>query len=327
MSRLAHPAVRPEWLALHQEPVIDPEAPIIDAHHHLYDRTGARYLAADYFADLDSGHNIIASVLVQARGFYRTSGPETLYPVGETDYAAQTKDVTRCAAIIGHADLTAPDVAQLLDAHLAAGQGLFRGVRHILAWDRDASLLNPAYPTTEDLSATPAFRRGFALLDAMGLSFDAWMHFHQLPRLLALARAFPRVPIVVNHCGGIIGVQAPRDQVFPVWRAAMADLATCPNVTVKLGGLGMALTGFGFDRRAKPPSSADLARAFSPWVGACIDLFGPSRCMAESNFPVDKGSYAYATYWNAIKRLIPPNDRHAVLCATAARVYRIPIGA
>lgn len=334
-ARLAHPPVRPDWLALDREEVIDPDQPVIDAHHHLFDRPGNRYLAADYAADLRSGHNIMASVLVQARGFYRASGPELLYPVGETDHAAQVArqaglegGPALCAAIVGHADLMlGADVRPLLAAHVAAGQGRFRGVRHILAWDADAGLLNPAYPTREDMMDSAAFNAGFAELGRMGLSFDAWVHFHQLPRLTALARRFAHVPIVLNHCGGVLGAGAyDRDAIFAPWSRAIAGLATCPNVMVKVGGLGMALSGFGFDRGDRPPSSEMLAQAWGSWVDTCITAFGPARVMFESNFPVDKASVGFRTLWNAFKRLTAgygAEDRHAMLCGTAARFYRI----
>ena len=327
---------RTDWLALMQEDVIDPDHPIIDAHHHLFDRPGNRYLAADYTADLKSGHNIIASVMVQARGFYRATGPELLYPVGETDHAAAVAAQAEinggpavCAAIVGHADLTlGAAVRPLLQAHVQAGQGRFRGVRHILAWDRDARLLNPAYLTSEDMMDSPAFNAGFAELGPLGLSFDAWLHFHQIPRLTALARRFPQTLIVLNHCGGVLGTGAyDRDQTFAAWRSAIADLATCPNVMVKVGGLGMALSGFGFDRGDRPPSSQMLAQAWGKWVDACIAAFGPNRVMFESNFPVDKASTSFRTLWNAFKRLTAGHtaaDRHAMLCGTAAQFYQIP---
>lgn len=338
-QRFGQGPVRPDWLASRSEPVIDPMLPIIDAHHHLFDRPGNRYLATDFCNDLATGHNIIASVLVQARGFYRATGPELLYPVGETDHAAQVarqaarvRGPALCAAIVGHADLTqGAAVRPLLEAHIAAGQGCFRGIRHILAWDSDARLLNPAYPTTEDMMESPAFLDGFAELGPLGLGFDAWLHFHQIPRLTALARRFPDVPIVLNHCGGILGIgdyASQRDAVYPAWRQALSDLATCPNVVIKIGGLGMALSGFGFDAQDQPPSSSDLAQAWRPIVHSCIDIFGPDRAMFESNFPVDKGSYSYRTGWNAFKRLTAdatPDDRHDLMAGTAARFYRIKL--
>ena len=319
------------------EPILDPGQPIVDPHHHLYVRDGVHYLAEKFSADIRSGHNIRATVFVQARAFYRDHGPEALRPVGETEFAARVADEAEtsvgprlCAAIVGYADLLQGDaVRPVLEAHLAAGKRRFRGVRHILAWDPDARLLNPAYPTREDMTASSPFRQGFAHLAALGLSFDAWLLFPQIPRLVALARSYPDTPIVLNHCGGIIGVGGyaeHRREVFLQWRDTMATLATCNNVSVKIGGLGMAISGFGFERSEHGPSSAELAAAWQPWVHTCIELFGVNRCMFESNFPADKPSYSYAAGWNAMKILaaeLTKEERHALFYGSAAQFYRL----
>lgn len=319
------------------EPIIDAGQPIVDAHHHLYDRPGLRYLAEDYSADLRSGHNVRATVFVQARAFHRTHGPEPLRPIGETEFAAGVAEQAErsggprlCAGIVGYADLLHGDaVHTVLEAHLAVGKGRFRGIRHILAWDADPRLLNPAYPTSEDMMSTTAFRQGFFHLARLGLSFDAWILFPQIPRLVSLARSFPDTQIALNHCGGVLGVGSyaqNRDEVFTIWRKAMAQLAACPNVSVKVGGLGMAISGFGLERSERGPSSVELAAAWRPWVHSCIDLFGPERCMFESNFPADRSSYGYAVGWNAMKKLaadMSEVDRHALFHETAARFYRL----
>jgi predicted TIM-barrel fold metal-dependent hydrolase len=242
-----------------------------------------------------------------------------------------------CAAIVGFADLGLGDaVRPVLEAHIAAAGGAaatggrFRGIRHIAAWDSDPALLNPAYPTSEDMLATPEFRTGFAHLATLGLSFDAWLFFHQLPRLAALARAFPHTPIVLNHCGGIVGIgrhAGRRDEVFTLWSDGLRELATCPNVMVKLGGLGMALSGFGFEARERAPSSAELAAAWRPWMEGCIEAFGPARCMFESNFPADKVSYSYGVGWNAMKRIAAgasADQKADMFWRSAARFYRLP---
>lgn len=319
------------------EAAIDPGQPIIDAHHHLYDRPGTRYLAEDFAIDLAAGHDVQATVLVQARAFYRTDGPEALRPVGETEAAARVGTLAAgrggprlCAAIVGHADLTAGDaVGEVLEAHVAAGAGRFRGIRHILAWDPDPRLLNPAYPTSEDLTATAGFLRGFARLADFGLRFDAWVYFHQLPRIAALARRFPDIPVVLDHCGGVLGTGAyagRRNEVFTAWRRGLSELAECPNVAIKLGGLGMAVSGFGFDTAPARPTSRALAEAWRPWIRECIEMFGPSRCMFESNAPADRISYGYVEGWNAFKIVVSDltaDERQALFFGTAARVYAI----
>ncbi|MBR0670764.1 amidohydrolase family protein [Neoroseomonas soli] len=333
-------AVRPDWLATTPEDPLDPAQPIIDPHHHLWDRPGWRYLLDDILADIASGHDVRATVLVQARAFHRADGPEELRPVGETQFSAGIAamcesgtygKVRVCQGIVGFADLTRGEAAgAVLDAHIAAGNGRFRGIRHIATWDPDPEILNPAYQPAEDMLDSPGFRAGIAELGRRGLSFDAWMYFHQIPKLTALARAFPQVPMVLDHCGGILGIghyEGRSDEVFQQWSAAIRDLATCPNVMVKLGGLGMRLPGFGFETRERAPSSTELADAWRPWMERCIGAFGTTRCMFESNFPVDKGGYAYGVGWNAMKRIAAgasAAEKADLFWRSAARFYRLP---
>ena len=331
--------VREAWLAARQEEILDPGQRIVDPHHHLWERPGWRYLLHDMLADLRSGHDVRATVLVQARAFHRAEGPEELRPVGETQFAAGVAamcesgtygEVRVCAGIVGFADLTRGEAAgAVLDAHIAAGNGRFRGIRHIATWDPDPEMLNPAYQPAEDMLDSPGFRAGIAELGRRGLSFDAWMYFHQIPKLTSLARAFPQVPMVLNHCGGILGIgryEGRRDEVFAAWSANMRDLAACPNVMVKCGGLGMRLPGFGLERGEVAPSSRMLAEAWRPWMERCIELFGASRCMFESNFPVDKGGFGYAAGWNAFKRLAAgasAEEKAELFWRSATRFYRL----
>jgi len=343
-----HNSIRADWLATQQEEPLDPGQLIVDAHHHLYDRPGSRYLLDDMLADLGSGHEVRATVFVQARAMLRAGGPEAMKPIGETEFAngvaamcasGSYGDLRACAAIIGFADLRRGDgVRPVLEAHIAAAGGSaaaggrFRGIRHIAAWDPDPSLLNPAYPTSEDMLATPEFRTGFAHLAALSLSFDAWLFFPQIPRLTALARAFPDTPIVLNHCGGVVRIGRYADwpnERYAQWSDALRELATCPNVMVKLGGLGMRLSGFGFEARDRAPSSAELADAWRPWIEGCIEAFGPERCMFESNFPADKVSYGYGVGWNAMKRIVAgasAGDKDDLFWRSASRFYRLPAG-
>ena len=337
MQRFSHHPINEDWLAARQEVVLDKHQPIIDAHHHLFDRPGQRYLPEHLKSDIGRDLNVVATVLVQARSFYRTDGPEAFQPVGETEFAAGVAEAALtaggpklCAAIVGYADLNLGDsVRPVLEAHICAGRNKFRGIRHIIAWDKDKRLLNPAYPTTESLMDSKAFQSGFSQLADLGLSFDAWLYFPQIPRLTALARQFPSVHIVLNHCGGILGLGAyagRRDDVFKQWRAAMSDLATCLNVSVKIGGLGMSLSGFDFDKQLTAPSSETLSITWRPWVETCFEFFSANRCMFESNFPVDKGSYGYVVGWNAMMRLaskLTTEERDALFYKTAASVYDI----
>ena len=332
--------VRDEWLAARQEEILDPGQRIVDPHHHLWERPGWRYRLDDILADIRTGHDVRATVLVQARAFHRADGPEELRPVGETQYAAGVAamcesgiygDVRVCAGIVGFADLRrGADAGAVLDAHIAAGNGRFRGIRHIATWDPDPEMLNPAYTPAEDMLDSAGFRAGIAELAKRGLSFDSWMYFHQIPKLAALARAFPQVPMVLNHCGGVLGIghyAGQREEVFATWSAHLRDLATCPNVMVKVGGLGMRLPGFGFEDEAIAPSSETLAAAWKPRMHTCIEAFGAARCMFESNFPVDKGSYGYAVGWNAFKRLAAgasAEEKADLFWRSATRFYRLP---
>ena len=336
-------AVREEWLAQRVEPALDPSLPIIDPHHHLWDRADWRYLIRDFAADLapgdNQGHNIVSTVFIQCRAMHRAHGPEAFRPGGETEFVlgqAAMSDSgafgsTRVAlGIVGHVDLRHGALARnVLEAHIAAGNGRFRGIRHISTWDADSSLLNPAYQPPRDMFHTAEFREGFAQLAPLGLSFDAWLYHPQIGDLATLARAFPGTQIILDHVGGPLGIgpyAGRRDEVFANWKASIRDLAKCPNVAVKLGGLGMRIGGFGFEAGALPPSSDDLVAAWKPYIETCIEAFGASRCMFQSNFPVDKGSYGYGVFWNACKKLaagVSPSEKAALFHDTAARVYRI----
>jgi L-fuconolactonase len=326
--------VRDDWLALRIEDIIDPDLPIVDAHHHFYDRPGWRYLADDYLADARSGHRILGSVYMQALTRYRVEGPDALKPVGETEYVVASTSgggsPKVAHGIVGHADLRlGADVRQTLEAHVEAGRGRFRGVRHLTVWDADSSLLNPISASPPGLLMDSSFREGVAQLAPLGLSYDAWLFFSQLDELIDLAKSFPQTTIILNHCGGVVRIGAYADrgpEWFEIWRRSIHALAKLPNVCVKLGGLGMRINGFGFEKAATPPSSEALARSWKPWIETCIEAFGTNRCMFESNFPVDKGSYSYAVGWNAFKRLAKDAtvaEKQALFEGTASHIYRL----
>ena len=331
--------VREDWLARHREPILEPDLPIIDPHHHLWIRPSSRYLADDLLADMNSGHNIIATVYVQAQSMYRQSGPSEMRAIGETEFANGVAAMfasgalgrpRACAGIVGRVDLTLGSrVEPIVSAHLQAAGDRFRGVRHITSWDADTRLTNPDYPSPPALLMDRTFREGIAVLARRGLSFDAMVFHPQLDEVADLARAFPRMLIVVNHCGvpmRIGAYQGRSDEVFSRWSASLRRLATHENVSVKVGGLGMRYTALGFSERPEPPSSDLVATQLRPYVETCIETFGASRCMFESNFPVDKVSYSYQVFWNACKRLVSgasPGDKTALFGGTAKRVYRL----
>lgn len=328
-------SIREHWLALNPEEALEPALPIIDAHHHFYDRPGWTYLEPQFRADASSGHFIQATVYMQALTHYRNGGAEHLKPVGETEYVAAVTEASGAvlkvaSGIVAYADLRrGKKVREVLEAHAVAGRGRFRGIRHLVTWDADASLTNPLTVAPPGMLADKSYRAGLQELERGGLSYDAWLLWPQLSELVAVADALPDLPIILNHCGGIarIGAYAHRqDEVFTSWSRAVRILAQRPNVCVKLGGLGMRMNGFDFDKGILPPTSLQLAEVWRPWMLACIDAFGPERCMFESNFPVDKGSYSYSNGWNAFKRLtrdFSAQERNELFHGTAARVYRL----
>lgn len=319
------------------EAILEPALPIVDPHHHLWERDGQGYFLDELLADTGSGHNIVATVFAQCAWAYRTDGPEALRPVGETEFVAGIADEaarrgskTRvCAGIVGHADLTLADgVDAVLEAHLAAAGGRFRGIRHLTARD-EGFRAGIAPPPPAGMMGTAPFRAGFARLAGFGLSFDAWLYHTQIPELTRLARDFPGTPVVLDHVGGPLGIgpyQGRRDEVFGTWRSAVQELAGCPNASVKLGGLAMLVAGFGYHERPRPPASAELAAAWRPYIETCIAAFGPDRCMFESNFPVDKAMCSYVALWNAFKRIAEgalADEKRALFHDTAARFYRL----
>jgi len=334
-----HPRVRPEWLAKLTEEVLDPSQPIIDPHHHLWQARPDRYLLEDLVADIRTGHNVLATVFIQCGSAYRTGGPPELQPVGETEFvaaAARECETGRygalraCAGIVGHADCRLGGrIDAVLEAHIAAGGGRFKGIRHSGTYDPGiAPTAPPGAPP--GLYRDPAFRTGFARLHRLGLTFEAWLYHPQLWDLLDLLRAFPDQKVVLNHVGGPLGVGSyagRRAEVFAQWRAYITELAECRNLYVKLGGLAMNVNGFGYHQQVLPPSSGEMAGAWRPYFEHVIESFGPDRCTFESNFPVDKGMCAYPVLWNAFKRIAAgysDDEKAALFHRTAQRFYDLP---
>lgn len=328
------------WLAKQPaEPILEPELPIIDTHHHLWHRPDHRYLLEDFLADAGTGHNVVATVFIECHAMYRADGPVEMRPVGETEFvagmaamsASGTYGPTRVAAgIVGFADLTLGDrVEPVLEAHIRAGGGRFRGVRHAGGWDASDVIGNSHGITAPGLFQRSDFRVGLRRLVDLGLSFDAWVFHPQLGDAIDLARAFPDANIVMGHVGGPLGYgpyAGKRDDVFRSWKASMTELAKCPNVTLKLGGMMMRLAAYPYRDLPAPPSSAELASFWGPYITTGIELFGADRCMFESNFPVEKMGIGYAALWNAFKRLTEnasPHEKQAMYTGTARRVYRL----
>ncbi len=338
-DRISRYGVDAAWLERRREAILEPDLPICDPHHHLWDFPTNRYLLPDLLADTGSGHRVERTVFVECTAFYRADGPEALRVAGETEFvngaaamaASGRYGATRaCAGIVGYADLTlGAAVEEVLAAHVAAGNGRFRGIRHAAGWDASAEVQNSHTKPPPELYRRADFRQGFARLRQFGLSFDVWLYHPQLADVADLARAFPDQPMVLDHVGGPLGIGPyadRRDEVFPHWRQAIRELARLPNLSVKLGGLGMKICGFAFHKRPEPPSSEELAALWRPYIETCVEAFGAERCMFESNFPVDKVSCGYAVLWNAFKRLAAgasAAEKAALFRDTAMRFYRL----
>ena len=332
------------WLAKRPtEAALEPDLPIIDPHHHFWDTPHrGEYFLPDLLADIGGGHNIVSTVFLECQAMYRKDGPAEMAPVGEVEFvngiaamsASGNYGPCRVAeGIVGHADLTiGARVRAVLEAQITAGGGRYRGIRYGVSWDGSEAVgkfVSRFVPPHQ--ARDPKFREGFAELGKLGLSFESWQYHPQLPDAIDLARAFPDTTIILNHVGGVLGVgpyAGRRQEILASWKKDINELAKCPNVNVKLGGVGMTSFGFDFQERATPPSSDDLAAAWRLYIKPCIEAFGVNRCMFESNFPPDKQSGGYTELWNAFKRITAgasAAEKKALYSGTAARVYRLTV--
>lgn len=326
-----------EWLASGAESPIDAERDIVDPHHHLWSAPGREFMVPELLAETGSGHRVTETVFVECHSGYRETGPEHLRPVGETEFVLDAAHESEAAggavvaAIVSHADMLLGDAAEeVLVAHEVAGQGRFRGIRHATSHDPDPEVRDGHSRPFPQMMADARFRAGVATLGRLGFSFDAWLLHPQLGELADLARAVPETTIVVDHLGGPIGIggyRGRRDDVFATWAPALAEVAACPNVVLKVGGIGMEwYFGMGWCDRERPPGSEEVAGYWADWIRHAIDVFGPDRCMFESNFPVDRASLPYSVLWNAFQIVADTYDdaeQDDLFAGTARRVYRI----
>ena len=333
-------ATNEAWLAQVEEVALDPTLPIIDTHHHLWDyrdgRGERRYLMDELQRDLQTGHNIVATIFIECRAMYRGSGSELMKPVGEIEFvngiaamaASGLYGNTRVAAgIMGFAELQDGDrVKSVLEAQIAAAPDRFRGIRRTGAWDPDPRVTRAKTP---GLFLDRKFREGFAALASFNLVFEAVCRHPQLAEVVDLARAFPDSTIVLNHLGGVVGIgpyAGQRDEIFAEWSNSVAALAECSNIIIKLGGINMDYSGFGWHEKTVPPTSEALYQETRQYYDTAIEHFGTDRCMFESNFPVDKISCSYPVLWNAFKRMTAnysEDERSKLFHDNAKRVYRL----
>jgi L-fuconolactonase len=333
-----------DWLGLTTEAPLEPELPICDPHHHLWDRRAARipyqrYQLDELLEDIGSGHNVRSTVFIECRSMYRKDGPAEMRPVGEVEYvqgqaAASASGLygpaRAAAAIVGHANLSLGErVEPVLAALQAASPNRFRGIRHSVTWDAHPEVENTAAHKAQGQLASDQFRAGARVLARMGFTLEGWCFESQLPEMAAFAHAVPELTIILNHVGGLLRTgpyESKQAEAMESWRKGIAAVARCPNVVIKLGGLGMIRCGFDWHMREKPIGSEELASAMAPYLTHCIEQFTPARCMFESNFPVDKVSFSYNVMWNAFKRFsknCSTSERAAMFHDTAARAYRI----
>jgi len=347
------------------EPIIEPELEIVDSHHHLWCFSDAevgsmekdaaiatrglgqtlrcsgygRYLFDEFMADLQSGHNVRASVFVQAFSMYRATGPEELRSVGEVEFVNGVAamgasglfgDVRPCAGIVGGADLALGEaVEDVLLAHIQAGGGRYRGVRPGNHYDADPSILGGW--GVPHLLLDARFRTGVARLAPLGLLFEVMVLEPELPDVIDLAHAFPDTRIVLDHVGTPIGIgryAGWREERFPIWHRNIRALSRCDNVVIKLSGLGTPFGGFDCFLADPPCTSAQLAEEWRPYIESCIEAFGAQRSMFASNFPPDASSASYPVLWNSFKRITADystDDKVALYSGTATRVYQLEI--
>ena len=327
-----------EWLAQVVEAPVDANRPIVDPHHHLWPPDGPLpYGIDELVADTSSGHNVVQTIFMECSAGYRPDGPEHLRPIGETEFVAASADALAqrypeapaIAAIVGHADLTHGALDEILDAHVEASGGRFRGIRDALARsiEPEAHMIPAEY--AEGKWSDAAFQAGVARLGARDFTYDSW-HFHyQNAEFAGLARAVPDTLMVLDHFGTPVGVgqfAGRHDDYFDQWKADISDIAANENTVAKIGGLAMPDNGFGFHEAAMPATSDDIVAAHGKWYEHMIECFTPQRCMFESNFPVDRFSMSYGVYWNAMQKIaasFSDAEQDAMFAGTARRVYRL----
>lgn len=324
------------WLAQIKEEVLDPDRDIVDPHHHLWPQPSMGYNLAELLSDTTDGHRVSQTVYMECGAAYLREGPEHLKCVGETEFIANAARLakkenssTQIAGLVARADLRDKNLDSTLDAHETAAEGLFRGIRQAGACSEGIEGLVIPGGAEAHLFEQDAFRRGLEHLGAMGLTYDTWLYHFQLPEFVELARAVPDTTMILDHFGTPLGVgpfAEQREAIFEQWKSDIEELAACPNVFMKIGGLAMPDNGFGWHRREMPPSSDEFVDSQSPYYDHTIACFGPERCMFESNFPVDRLSVGYRVLWNAFKKMtlhFSEGDKNLMFSGVARKVYRL----
>lgn len=329
----------------HVEEALEPSLPIIDPHHHFWENAGGvepflhpRYMLDELFTDLQTGHNVVATVFLQCGAKMRDTGPEHLKPVAETEFVQTLADdaaaqpdnkINVAAGIISTADLCLGNaVDEVLDAHIAASPDRFKGIRFNAFWHNDQQVHSRAVVPEHHLQ-NPKLKEGAARLVHHGLTFETWLYHTQLEEFVAFAKALPDLTIIINHLGGPVGIgpyKNKADEVFADWSRGIKALSHCPNIYMKLGGINMETNGFDWDELDVPPTSDQIIEKTKHFYLHAIDCFGANRCMFESNFPME--AVAYPTLWNVFKKIagdFSASEKASLFHNTAARAYSLPI--
>lgn len=325
------------------EPILEPDLPIVDPHHHLWDYSAIPALSPDdldhhipkrmdffaqkvYLADealedfagrQADRHNVVATIFAQCGSFYDKAAPEHMQPVGEVRRVREM-----AAEVAADGGCASSSLCSVRLAHGIMGTCDLALPREKLGEALDAMLRFPGF---RGVRCSPPYGDAFAeggehaasldLLVERALVLDIWhsprprYDPEALVEFKRLALRRPDLAVVLDHMGGAVGPGMVDDEgdlaaARNRWASELRSIAAeCPNVYCKIGGSLMVANGFHLHRRAAPISSAELAELLLPWWGAAIDAFGPERCMFESNFPVDKGQVSYRTLWNAFKRV------------------------
>ena len=340
--QMAHPTNR-DWLAQIQEETLEPDLLICDPHHHLWEfrneRSAPRYLINDYLADINCGHKIVSTVFIECGAMWRANGPEEMVVIGETEFVNGIAAMSASGlygsckiadGIICTADLMlGADVGRVLDAQISAGNGRVRGIRYAIVWDGSGVPPQGRTKAPQHLMYNETFRQGFGELAKRDLSYEIWCYHPQLPDVIDLAQNFPDTKMILDHFGGPLGVGpyvGNSNEVFSGWKKNIKELAKCPNVVAKLGGINMIENGFGWHEKPKPPSSKELMEATRHYYDFTIEQFGIDRCMFESNFPVDQVTCSYNTLWNSFKLLTKTystDEKARLYNDNATRVYKL----
>ena len=331
-----------EWIAQIREEIINPELPIIDPHHHLWNGDNQLagsfpYLIENLNEDTFSGHNIVGTIFMECAQGYYLDGEEKYKPVGETEFvinlikdSEKLSKSTNIMGIIGFADLMlGHEVKDVLNTHLSKGEGLFRGIRHAAGWDKNNEIHNSHSNPIENIYHNKSFMKGAEELINLKLTFDAWHYHHQINDLSIFAKKYPELTIIHDHFGGPLGVgpyEGKKEEIFKKWKDDISLLSESKNVYAKLGGLAMPVNGWNFHKQNKPASSDQIVDMHHEYYLHTINCFGVERCMFESNFPVDRRSVSYHVIWNAFKKMVlgySDEDKNKLFFKNAKDVYGV----